>query len=116
MWSATSSPSKCEQLDPKTLKWTSLSAKGKKDFNAEEGWTLLANGTILTADVKIGTQLRDLLDRLEDNGQTAGSTIVDLHSPSTLRLHSIMGRAANFATTRLERLARKFCVPMARCS
>ena len=30
-------------LDPKTLTWTELSSKGKKDFNAEEGWTLMPN-------------------------------------------------------------------------
>jgi hypothetical protein len=39
-------------LNPKTLAWKKVSSKGKADFNAEEGWTLLANGTILTADVK----------------------------------------------------------------
>lgn len=39
-------------LDPKTMKWTELSDAGKADFNAEEGWTLLPGGTILTADVR----------------------------------------------------------------
>jgi hypothetical protein len=39
-------------LDPSTLTWHKASSKGKADFNAEEGWTLLPNGTILTADVK----------------------------------------------------------------
>lgn len=38
--------------DPKTAKWTHVGDAGKADFNAEEGWTLLANGTILTIDVK----------------------------------------------------------------
>ena len=33
---------------------------GKVDFNAEEGWTLLADGTILTVDVKDAPKLRDL--------------------------------------------------------
>lgn len=39
-------------LDPKTLRWTALGAMGKADFNAEEGWTLLPNGQVLTYDVK----------------------------------------------------------------
>ena len=39
-------------LDPKTLAWTELSNGGKKDFNAEEGWTLMPDGTVLTYDVK----------------------------------------------------------------
>src|ERR1700684_2020185 len=39
-------------LNPKTLKWTVLPGTGKSDFNAEEGWTLLADGSVLTADVK----------------------------------------------------------------
>jgi hypothetical protein len=37
-------------LDPKTLKWTNLTGSGKKDRNAEEGWTLLPDGTVLTVD------------------------------------------------------------------
>jgi hypothetical protein len=40
------------ELDPYTLQWTSLASTGKSDWNAEEGWTLLPNGTFLTADVK----------------------------------------------------------------
>jgi hypothetical protein len=39
-------------LDPKTMAWTALSSLGKNDFNAEEGWTLLPNGQVLTLDVK----------------------------------------------------------------
>ena len=68
-------------LDPVTLTWTALGSTGKNDFNSEEGWTLLPDGTILTCDVKnapnseryfLGTQ----------TWMSAGSTIVDLHSPS----------------------------------
>ena len=69
------------QLNPSTLKWTSLSAKGKKDFDAEEGWTLLADGTILTADVKSAPNSEIYSTTLKE-WKTAGSTIVDLHSPS----------------------------------
>ena len=39
-------------LDPATLTWTAVPNKGKNDFNAEEGWTLLPDGTLLTFDVK----------------------------------------------------------------
>ena len=39
-------------MNPTTLKWTKLGHTGKSDFNSEEGWTLLPDGTILTEDVK----------------------------------------------------------------
>jgi len=69
------------QLNPKTLKWTSLPPKGKKDFDAEEGWTLLADGTFLTADVKSAPN-SEIYSTVLKQWKTAGSTIVDLHSPS----------------------------------
>ena len=40
------------ELDPATLTWTELGSDGKLDFNAEEGWTLLPDGTFLTVDVQ----------------------------------------------------------------
>ena len=68
-------------LNPKTLKWTVLPGTGKNDFNAEEGWTLLPDGSILTMDVKKApnSERYTLSSRA---WTTAGSTIVDLHSPS----------------------------------
>src|SRR5512135_3418451 len=39
------------ELDPSTMTWTALSSSGKSDWNAEEGWTLMPNGTLLTVDV-----------------------------------------------------------------
>jgi hypothetical protein len=68
-------------LNPKSLKWSSVSDAGKADFNAEEGWTLLANGTILTADVKDAPN-SEIYNPSTGKWATAGSTIVDLHSPS----------------------------------
>ncbi len=68
-------------LNPKTLHWSSWSSKGKSDFNAEEGWTLLPNGTVLTADVKNAPNSEIYSTALKE-WTTAGSTIVDLHSPS----------------------------------
>src|SRR5271166_5580226 len=39
-------------LDPVTLQWTAVGVNGgKSDWNAEEGWTLMPDGTVLTADV-----------------------------------------------------------------
>lgn len=66
-------------LDPKTLAWTTVSHTGKVDFNAEEGWTLLADGTILTADVKDAPN-SEIYDPASGRWRSAGSTVVDLHS------------------------------------
>jgi hypothetical protein len=68
-------------LDPKTLTWKSVSSAGKADFNAEEGWTLLPNGTVLTADVKDAPN-SEIYTPSAGAWASAGSTIVDLHSPS----------------------------------
>ena len=66
-------------LDPKTLKWATLSDAGKHDFNAEEGWTLLPDGTILTMDVKKDPN-SEIYDPIGEKWKTAGSTGVDLAS------------------------------------
>ena len=68
-------------LNPATLKWTKVPTRGKADFNSEEGWTLLANGTILTADVKDAPN-SEIYNPATGRWVSAGSTIVDLHSPS----------------------------------
>ena len=68
-------------LIPKTLKWKTVKHKGKSDFNAEEGWTLLADGTVLTADVKNAPN-SEIYNPSSGTWKSAGSTIVDLHSPS----------------------------------
>jgi hypothetical protein len=68
-------------LNPVTMKWEQGLAPGKSDFNAEEGWTLLPNGTILTEDVKNAPNSERFIPSLK-KWITAGSTIVDLHSPS----------------------------------
>jgi len=69
------------ELDPKTMKWFSVHSTGKSDFNAEEGWTLLPNGTIITADVKNAPN-SEIYTPTTREWATGGSTIVDLHSPS----------------------------------
>jgi hypothetical protein len=69
-------------FNPKTSKWTKLSAKnGKSDWNAEEGWTLLPNGTILTADV-LNAPNSEIYDPSKNKWTSAGSTVVDLRSES----------------------------------
>ena len=68
-------------LNPKTLTWTVLPGTGKVDFNAEEGWTLLPDGSILTMDVKRAPN-SERFSTTTRTWSTAGSTIVDLHSPS----------------------------------
>ena len=71
-------------LDPKTLEWTELNDAGKHDRNAEEGWTLMPDGTVLTYDVSKAPHS----ERYDSSAQkwiSAGSTIVDLHSPTTIR-------------------------------
>jgi hypothetical protein len=68
-------------LNPKTLAWTVLPGTGKSDFDAEEGWTLLRDGTILTMDVKNAPNSERFVPSSR-SWTTAGSTIVDLHSSS----------------------------------
>jgi len=68
-------------LNPKTLTWAVLPGTGKADFDAEEGWTLLPDGTILTMDVKAAPH-SERFSLTTKSWTSAGSTIVDLHSPS----------------------------------
>jgi len=79
-------------LDPATLTWKAVGSglqgpAGKSDFNAEEGWTLLPDGTVLTCDVHDAPHSEKFIyggANLPTNQSwvSAGSTIVDLHSPS----------------------------------
>ena len=45
------------ELDPVTMQWTAVGSSGKSDWNAEEGWTLMPDGTVLTADVLTNPEL-----------------------------------------------------------
>ncbi len=69
-------------LDPATLTWTLLGTAGKSDFNAEEGWTLLPDGTVFTFDVQNAPNSERYFPATQ-TWQSAGSSIVDLHSPSS---------------------------------
>jgi len=64
-------------LDPTTMTWTQLSFTGKADQNAEETWTLLPDGTILTVDCQNGTHA-ERYDPLTDTWTSAGSTGVPI--------------------------------------
>ncbi len=67
-------------LDPKTLKWTEVGSSGKSDFNAEEGWTLLPDGTVLTVDVKNNPN-SELYTPSAQAWKTQGHTPVNLQGP-----------------------------------
>jgi len=71
-------------LDPVTMQWTSLGADGKADFNSEEGWTLMPDGTLLTADVLAAPNSERYLTD-QERWISDGSTGVDLHSPTTVQ-------------------------------
>lgn len=70
-------------LDPATLTWTDLKSTGKNDRNAEEGWTLMPDGSVLTYDVTKAPHSERYLSS-QDKWVSAGSTIVDLHSPTDI--------------------------------
>lgn len=65
--------------DAKSGKWTHVGNSGKADFNAEEGWTQLADGTILTIDVKNDPD-SEIYTPSSGTWKTAGSTPVVLAS------------------------------------
>jgi hypothetical protein len=68
------------ELDPKTMKWTALASTGKLDFNAEEGWTLLPDGSVLTVDVLDHPQSENY-NPAAALWSGLGSTIADLAGP-----------------------------------
>jgi hypothetical protein len=69
------------ELDPATLTWTDFNKTGKHDRNAEEGWTLMPDGSVLTFDVTKAPHSERYVPA-KQKWVSAGSTIVDLHSPS----------------------------------
>jgi hypothetical protein len=85
-WMIGSIPAKQQAtFDARTLTWTTISSpgNGKADDNAEEGWTLLPNGKVLTVDVGIGlgdgrscpsTTNSELFDPAVQTWSSAGNT------------------------------------------
>jgi hypothetical protein len=67
-------------LDPATLKWTEVGSAGKSDFNAEEGWTLMPDGTVLTYDVKHNPN-SEIYHPSSQTWVSAGGTKANLQGP-----------------------------------
>jgi len=67
-------------LDPNTLQWTAMGSSGKSDWNAEEGWTLMPDGSILTADVLTNPNSERYIPSLQQ-WVSDGSTIANLQGP-----------------------------------
>jgi hypothetical protein len=64
-------------LDAKTLTWSVHSSSGKADENAEEGFTLMPDGSVLTADVTAAPNA-ELLDTATFAWRGLGSTVANL--------------------------------------
>ncbi|HEY2446278.1 MAG TPA: hypothetical protein VGI20_11125 [Rhizomicrobium sp.] len=71
---------KFASLDPKTMTWTEVTTKGKNDFNAEEGWTLMPDGSIVTLDVKDNPNTERYVPK-RAKWQNLGATPVNLQGP-----------------------------------
>jgi hypothetical protein len=70
-------------LDPRTMRWRNLESEGKNDFNAEEGWTLLPNGKVLTLDV-LDAPKAEMYSASEEEWEHISAVPIDLHSPTTV--------------------------------
>ena len=70
--------------DPVKDTWTNLDSTTKHDRNAEEGWTLMPDGSVLTYDVSKAPHSERYIES-QQKWLSAGSTIVDLHSPTTIQ-------------------------------
>ncbi|HEY1612932.1 MAG TPA: hypothetical protein VGF97_04450 [Rhizomicrobium sp.] len=67
-------------LDPATMTWTEVDYAGKADFNSEETWTLMPDGTVLTEDVKAAPNSEDY-DSSKGAWTSFGSTVATLAAP-----------------------------------
>ena len=68
------------ELNPSTMKWSAVGYKGKNDFNAEEGFTLMPDGTVLTYDVKDNPQ-SESYNPAKGKWASLGSTVANLQGP-----------------------------------
>jgi hypothetical protein len=69
------------EFDPKAMNWRIVKAEGKSDVFAEEGWTLLPHGRVLTLDVTNAPHA-EIYSSDEKEWESAGNTPADLHSPT----------------------------------
>jgi hypothetical protein len=72
------------ELDPATMRWSPVSYRGKNDFNAEEGWTLMPDGSVLTVDVLTHPFSEEYLPA-QGRWKTLGKTGADLQGPPCCR-------------------------------
>ena len=68
------------ELDPSTMQWKSVAHKGKADFNAEEGWVLMPDGTFVTVDVKDNPN-SESYNPVTGTWTSLGSTVANLQGP-----------------------------------
>lgn len=68
------------ELDPTTMTWTAMGSSGKADWNAEEGWTLMPDGSILTVDVLANPNSERYIPSLQQ-WVSDGNTPVNLQGP-----------------------------------
>ena len=68
------------ELDPNTMTWTAMGSTGKSDWFAEEGWTLMPDGTILTWDVLNNPNSERYIPS-EQMWVSDGSTVANLQGP-----------------------------------
>jgi hypothetical protein len=72
-------------FNPNTLAWTPVSGVPADNFNAEEGWTLLPNGTVLKVDVwPTNSRLSEVFDPHTQMWTSAGNTPVFLTDTSEI--------------------------------
>ena len=64
-------------MESRDGRWTRYKNNGKADYNSEEGWTLLPDGTILTEDVKDSPN-SEIFNPSTGQWKSAGSTVVTL--------------------------------------
>ena len=67
-------------LDPTTMTWSVAGYMGKNDFNAEEGFTLMPDNSVLTYDVKDHPQSEAWIPS-KNKWVDLGSTVADLQGP-----------------------------------
>jgi hypothetical protein len=72
------------ELDPATMQWSKVGYRHKNDFNAEEGWTLMPSGFVLTVDVLVNPQAEEYLPA-KGKWASLGSTKADLAGPPCCR-------------------------------
>jgi len=72
------------ELDPATMRWSPVRYKGKNDFNAEEGWTLMPDGGVLTVDVLANPQSEEYIPS-KGKWISLRTTEIDLQGPSCCR-------------------------------